>query len=151
MGMISAAVEAVTVESTEANAHSGRRNVCNCLPMRTTITLGPWPRLASSLLSHSPQWSNSYHEFCKPPRSPNPTYSYNIKKKSYAQTFLPKLTSHPPLLLCSWHWLHILNSPLWSLRPFLWSPSCCQLGIQSILAVIGKTATVSTTGFKKIN
>lgn len=83
-GMISAAVEAVTAESAEANTHSGRRSACNCLPPRTTIVPG--------LLSAEPQASGEQllPRALQTTQVPKPNLLLRCQRSAYAQPFLPK-------------------------------------------------------------
>lgn len=88
MGMISAAVEAVTAETAEANTHSGRQSTCNCLPPRTMIMPG--------LLSAEPQssGSNSYHELCKLPRYCRSRLGWGVKDQFTLRSSFP----HKPVI-----------------------------------------------------
>lgn len=98
MGMISAAVEAVTAESAQRQipTHVGREPA-------TAALKGPWSYLAFSLQSHSLKGSNTYHKLCKPPEPSNPAYSYAVKDSFM---FRPSFLNKPGILqwlLYSWH------------------------------------------------
>lgn len=80
-GMISAAVEAVTAESAEANTHSGRRSACNCLPL-----------IAPGLPSTDPQSSGKQllPQALQTTQIPKPNRLLWCQRSAYAQTFPPK-------------------------------------------------------------
>lgn len=104
---------------------------------------GPGPCLAS-LPSHSPQGSNSAMSSEPPDPRPN-TDTPVVSKTSLCTALSSGVSQASPTALHTWHPFHTLNSPSWSLRLCLQALPAASLGSQSILAVTGTTAAVSTT------